>query len=118
MAVLTVEAISRVVHEVNRAYCMAIGDSSQKRWDGAPDWQKKSCRDGVLLHTRNPNMSAEESHEKWLSEKKESGWKWGPVKNEDKKEHPCCVPYQELPIEQKVKDFLFATIVSELVRLR
>jgi hypothetical protein len=50
----------------------------------------------------------------WLKEKIDNGWKYGPVKDQEKKEHPCCVPYEELPVQQKTKDFLFMTIVKEL----
>jgi len=46
--------------------------------------------------------------------KKEQGWKLGPVKDLEKKEHPCFCPYGDLPLEQRVKDFLFAAIVETL----
>ena len=38
-----------------------------------------------------------------------------PVKDADKKEHPCLVPYEQLPTEQKVKDAIFRVIVIGLV---
>jgi len=42
------------------------------------------------------------------------GWKYGAVKDADKKEHPCFVPYEELPKEQQAKDHLFKATVSAL----
>jgi len=51
------------------------------------------------------------SHENWLKEKAEAGWTYGAVKDVEKKRHPCFLPYEELPNEQKLKDFIFVGIV-------
>lgn len=108
--------IARICHEANRAYCQSIGDESQPTWDQAPKWQTDSARNGVLFHLetlaagKKPIPSA--SHDSWLEEKRAAGWKFGPVKDADLKEHPCFVPYNELPTEQKMKDYLFSAIVE------
>lgn len=108
------EQIARVCHEVNRAYCLSIGDSSQPSWEDAPEWQRKSIINGVQFHIDNPDSPPSASHESWLKEKVADGWKWGAVKNPDTKEHPCFVPYNELPVEQRAKDYIFTAIVKEL----
>lgn len=107
--------VARIAHEVNRAYCAAIGDSSQPKWDDAPEWQKQSAMAGVKAHIDNPYLTPEQSHEKWLEHKKAEGWTWGEVKDEQKKEHPCFRPYKELPTEQQVKDYLFRAVVHAMV---
>lgn len=111
------EDIARVAHEVNRAYCEAIGDNSQPVWEEAPDWQKDSAINGVRFHLANPNATPEASHEKWMKQKEAEGWKYGPVKNPEAKEHPCFVPYAELPENQKAKDYLFRGVVHALRHL-
>lgn len=107
--------IARVAHEINRAYCQAIGDNSQPTWENAPDWQKSSAINGVAFHRANPDAKPSHSHEEWLKEKDAAGWKYGPVKDPDKKEHPCFISYDELPVEQKAKDYLFLATVHALV---
>lgn len=109
-----VTEIARVCHEVNRAYCASQGDASQPAWEAAPDWQKDSAINGVLFHLANPDSKPSHSHDEWLREKAEAGWKFGPVKDAEKKEHPCCVPYDELPREQQAKDYLFLAVVRAL----
>ena len=47
-----------------------------------------------------------------MAEKVATGWKYGPVKNPDAKEHPCMVPYAELPPEQRRKDALYLAMVK------
>jgi hypothetical protein len=107
-----IEACARAAHEVNRAYCLALGDDSQSPWETAPDWQKSSARNGVTgaLTGNTPKQS----HESWLREKREAGWKYGPVKDPERKEHPCFVGYVELPAPQRAKDDLFTSTVRSV----
>jgi hypothetical protein len=111
---LTYEQIAQMAHENNRAYCHAMGDYSQAAWAFLPEEIRQSAIDGVTFHINNPDSSPEQSHENWWKFKRLNGWVYGPVKDFDKKEHPCCVPYKDLPLEQRVKDFLFAAIVDTL----
>jgi hypothetical protein len=109
-----VEACARAAHEVNRAYCLALGDDSQLSWETAPEWQKTSACKGVIGAIEG--ATPEQSHEGWLAEKRETGWKYGPMKDPEKKEHPCFVPYAELPEAQRVKDYLFTSTVREMAK--
>lgn len=111
---MNIELIARVAHETNKSYCESINDFSQLNWEGAPQWQKDSAVNGVKFHIENPEAGPSGSHENWLKVKYAGGWKYGEVKNIDKKEHPCCVPYEKLPVEQKVKDALFVGVVRAL----
>jgi hypothetical protein len=111
---LTYEQIAEVCHENNRAYCHALGDYSLAPWSLTPANIKQSAVDGVTFHLANPDSSPEQSHNNWLKFKVADGWKYAPVKDADKKEHPCMVPYGQLPLEQRVKDFLFAAVVDTL----
>ena len=106
--------IARVCHEVNRAYCQALGDNSQKPWEEAPEWQRASAVTGVVLHIENPEAGPEASHVSWMKEKVETGWSHGPVKDEAKREHPCLVPFDKLPRDQQAKDFIFRAVVHAL----
>lgn len=106
--------VARVAHEVNRAFCLAFGDASQPAWENAPDWQRKSAISGVQFHRDNPNALPSASHDNWLAEKRKDGWKYGPEKSVEKKEHPCFAPYDELPQEHKAKNYLFAAVCRAL----
>ena len=107
--------IAKACYEVNKAYCEAIGDNSQPTWKDAQDWQKKSVFNGVEYYYNNPDVKPYDSHNSWLKEKEEDGWKYGHIKDAEKKEHPCLVPYDELPQEQKIKDHLFIAVVRVML---
>lgn len=111
---MTITDIAKVCHEVNKAYCESIGDDSQKIWQDAPQWQKDSAIEGVIFHINNPNAKPSDSHNNWLEQKVKDGWEWGSIKDADKKEHPCFMPYNLLPTEQKSKNYIFKQIVDSL----
>lgn len=107
----TIDAIARLCHEVNRGYCQSLGDNSQPKWEDAPPWQRESARMGVDLHMMG-EFGPEASHISWMKQKLEDGWKYGPVKDPEKKEHPCFVPYDQLPEAQRAKDDVFTHVVT------
>jgi hypothetical protein len=43
-------------------------------------------------------------HENWALKRIKQGWKLGHERNDAKKEHPCLIPYDELPEEEKDYD--------------
>lgn len=40
---------------------------------------------------------AKNVHEVWSRNRINDGWTYGPVRDDATKEHPCLVPYEELP---------------------
>ena len=98
-------------HEANRAYCASIGDMSQVPWSEAPDWQRQSAINGVEFAIANDFPSPEAMHDNWMEQKIADGWMYGPVKNAEKKQHPCMVGYPSLPEAQKRKDAIFRETV-------
>ena len=111
---MNAEQIARVAHEVNRAYCEALGDNSQPAWEDAPQWQRDAALLGVKLHTDNPGASAAASHESWMAQKVADGWVWGQRKLPELKSHPCIVQFDALPREQQAKDYIFRGVVHAL----
>lgn len=108
-------ASAKAAHEANRKYCEAIGDYSQPDWEHAPGWQTDSAFAGVKFILANPDAGPDASHASWLQKKIEDGWKHGPVKDPEKKEHPCCVAYDYLPESQKAKDAIFGAVVRGVI---
>jgi hypothetical protein len=111
---LTDTQVAAICHNANKTYCETIGDFTQAEWTEAPDWQQISAVKGVVFNRANPEAPPSASHESWLKNKYEEGWKWGPAKNENLKTHPCCMPFGDLPLDQQRKDKLFKAIVNAL----
>ena len=43
-------------------------------------------------------------HEVWAATRIAQGWRFGPERNDARKEHPCLIPYEELPEEERTYD--------------
>ena len=47
---------------------------------------------------------AESTHDTWARKRLEDGWRCGPHREDARREHPCLVPYEELPDSEKEYD--------------
>jgi RyR domain len=109
------EDIARVVHAANRELQIVQGDQwPSPPWDDAPDYQCREAVDGVQVVLDTPGLTPGEHHQAWVGRMSAGGWRYGEVKDEAAKTHPCMVPFGELPAEQQLKDRLFIAIVRAL----
>lgn len=75
----------------------------------------KSILDGVYFVLDNPNCTPEQQHNNWVHFKRADGWKYGSEKDFERKEHPCLVPYSELPEIQQRKDSVFRQTLDNFI---
>lgn len=47
---------------------------------------------------------AKNVHEVWAQSRISQGWTYGPERNDALKQHPCLVPYEDLPEVEKAYD--------------
>ncbi|MBO5444997.1 MAG: Ryanodine receptor Ryr [Muribaculaceae bacterium] len=59
---------------------------------------------------------AENAHDIWARARMDEGWTYGPVRDDERKEHPDLVPYAQLPDSEKEYDRLMAMNTLRLVR--
>jgi len=111
---ITVNDIARICHEALRAYNKAIGDPDDDPWETAPAKLKESRVKGVENVLDNANYSPKDQHEAWREGKVADGWKYGVVKDRERKMHHCLLPWSDLPVHQKKKGDLFVGIIRSL----
>ncbi len=58
---------------------------------------------------------AANNHEIWAQRRIADGWKYGPQRNDEKKEHPDLVPYEQLPDPEKDYDRATATGIIKTI---
>ena len=63
-------------------------------------------RDVTLPDSLTPLIEAlaENVHDTWAKGRMEAGWTYGAVCDDAKKQHPCLVPYSQLPESEKAYD--------------
>lgn len=113
---MNVKNIAMVAHQINKAFCESVGDTSQVNWNEAPDNIKQSAIDGVIFHLEN-DAEPKDIHDNWMRFKVKDGWTYGEVKDFEKKTHPCLVEYEKLAPEQRSKDYIFKAVVDSLKSL-
>ncbi len=47
---------------------------------------------------------AENNHDIWAQRRLDEGWTYGPQRDDERKLHPCLVPYADLPESEKEYD--------------
>ena len=59
---------------------------------------------------------AANTHDVWAEERmNQQGWSYGPVRNDELKQTPCLVPYDELPENEQIFDRNTALSVLKLI---
>lgn len=87
-------------------------------------WWNELVNEGENIYTPNPidtssielsddlmdlsERLAENAHENWAEQRMKDGWKYGEHRNDEKKLHPCLVPYCLLTEEEKEYDRITA----------
>jgi len=106
------ELCAQAAYEVNRVYCLSIGEGPQPHWEDTPEWYRcdylKNTK--IVINGSTP----ERNHECWLAIREQEGWKYGPIKDPVKKEHPYMLPYLDLPLEVRTKYALFITTIKSV----
>lgn len=130
----TFEVLARAIHEDYVAKALKRGETTRTNrsiapWDDLPETLKESNRnqaenisgklqrfgyDFVMTSDWNPKPVAFSSdeveemskieHKRFVDERLRQGWKYGAVKNEEKKISPTLIPWDELSEEEKDKD--------------
>lgn len=49
-------------------------------------------------------VMAKNVHDVWAETRIKDGWSYGPTRNDERKEHPCLVAYEELPESEREYD--------------
>jgi hypothetical protein len=108
---MKVSDVAFIAHAINREYREALGEDPGPTWDALPDVNREGIIAGVRQQLADPGRTPAESHQAWLDYYQALGWKYGPTKNFETKEHPCFLPYGDLPEAQRAKDRLFQAVV-------
>lgn len=104
---VNVVGIALVCYNINSVYCRLIGDTPR-------DWEE--CKNSVISGVEKALAGAtpEALHDAWCEFQRADGWVHGETKDPLAKTHPCLVPYDQLPVEQRNKDQFFLAVVDSL----
>ena len=106
--------IAKTCHAVHRAYCKQMGIETQPVWDEVSESHKDVIINSVLKILSGEINSKEESHFNFVMNKEAQGWKFG-IYSKENKTNPRLLPFEELRIEDQVKETLFFETVKSFI---
>ena len=138
------EQLARAIHERFRVHQQGVnpaGDPAMQPWETLREDLKESNRQQAeqipeklrvigceirpaigqepvkqVFTAEELEMLARMEHDRWMTDKIAAGWTYAPPPRDDaKKTHPCLVPWDELPEEEKDKDRQAVLQIPELL---
>lgn len=61
-------------------------------------------------------LLAKNAHDIWATQRMSDGWRYGPQRDDVKKQHPCLIPYEELSESEKEYDRKMAVETIKLIQ--
>lgn len=107
--------IAKAAHYANALVCDVLNDGMEPLpWEATTEDYKNILINDVAMVLSTPNPTPEQYHENWLKVKRSEGWIYGEKKNDETKEHPFLVPYNQLTVNQRVNYSVFVSFVKSL----
>ena len=97
------DELSEEFKESNRAQAQSIGEKLSAAGLSF-DADESSAETVDEFDDATMLLLARNEHIRWMQEKLANGWVYAPVRDNEKKHHPCLVPYEQLPPEEQQKD--------------
>ncbi len=112
-----VQELAELIHGINLLYTKTAGlPGTTVPWIAVSEGERAKFIAAVEEQIKNPSSSPENSHKRWMKSKKQDGWIFGEF-NRVEKTHPCLANYDELPLEQQIKDKLFMKLIKMMKSL-
>lgn len=112
---VNIMTLARLIHENNRVIQVANGEEVGPDWINAPQEDIDGTVKGIQLAAQG--ATPEMLHNSWMKDKEAAGWHYGVFKSAEDLTHPCMVPYNDLPVMQRLKDVIFFNTVRQFMEL-
>jgi len=101
------------IYEVARLEAIASGRRIvPETWTNRDEAFQKQMTEYVESLRGKPLPTPEEAHNSWWRKYEEMGWKFGEVRDTEKKTHPDMIPFNDLPKDEQDKDEIFLALVE------
>lgn len=100
---------AKAAHNAVRLYRTMIGEDDAA-WVDLPPWQQESILFATRSIVETPGITPSRLHALWRAHRELDGWTLGPFSYREKT-HPNMLPYESLPVAQRLKDDLFLGVV-------
>lgn len=104
------EKIARVAHEACRTWAKLNDQPVPPSWDALD----ASCQAAIIMGVRFSwdGVAVSELHNRWVKYMYAQGWKFGPIRDMEKRVSPNLISFEQLPFREQIKDHIFKGVVD------
>lgn len=107
--------IAKTCHIVHTTFSQAIGHGTQPSFDEVSEAHKNTIISSIEKILSGEITSPMQSHDNFVKEKLEAGWKHSDEYSIENKTNPRLVPFSELPNSNRIKEELFFNTVKSFI---
>lgn len=104
-------------HEATKVISEQILSEEKKEWKLIDSKTKAKLLNAVNRAIEEKITDPAIAHANWITDMEKDGWQYGDKLDEENKTHPCMVPYDQLPVGQQTKDYIFLAILKPFYNL-
>ena len=104
-------------YEATKVISEQILSEEKKEWKLVDSDDKAKLLNAVNRAIEKRITDPSVSHGEWITDMIKDGWQYGEKYDEVKKTHPCMIPYDQLPVGQQTKDYIFLAILKPFYNL-
>lgn len=112
---MNIEQIAKTCHAVHLAYCSEMLFHTQPKWDELQNEHRETIIDSVQKIVNGTIKSKEDSHNNFIKNKKKNGWIYGETYSLIDKINPRLIGFDDLSLEQRIKEALFFECVTSFI---
>jgi len=82
-----------------------------EKWEERDEAFRQQFMKVIDKYFKNDLPTPKEAHDSWMDAYEKMGWRYGKVRDPEKKTHPDMVPFEDLPKDEQDKDAIFLAFV-------
>lgn len=107
-----IDKIACVAYTAIRTWCIRTKQEVSPEWTDLPDDYADHIK--IVVARAFADMktpSAKQLHERCLKDGKTAGWGYGAQVDREKKLHPDILPWEQMTMDQRMKDHIFSAVI-------
>jgi len=114
---LSVAQTARAFHQTLQSLRGSWGTGELDDWEDTSEHNREMGCKFIREVMKNPQITAEAHHDKWVAEMAMRGYRNGDVRDHNAKTHPFMVPWEDLEHEDRVEAMLMVNMAKILLPL-
>jgi len=109
--------ISKLAHNAMADNCLQNYNINVPLWDDLPEDNRIAAFNLTAYTYDHPDITDKELHDEWVKTKLNDGWKYGIKLDNDKKENPNIVEYENIPLHFRISSNIFRNVILSSSKL-